>query len=129
MPKKIYYHDTDSGGVVYYANYLKYFEEGRTEFLREKGIDIKELSQKNILFIVRNTNIDYKAPSAYGDTLEIFTEIKELKNASIEFLQQAKREGRLLVSASVQLVCVNNNFKITGIPEEVAKKISANITP
>jgi len=121
MDKKIYYHDTDSGGVVYYANYLKYFEEARTEYLYNKGIDIKELSEKGSLFVVRRAEIDYKSPARYGDRLIISTDISKIRSASLVFCQQAKRGEQLLVCAKTQLVCVDGNFSPKAFPQEILK--------
>lgn len=121
MKKKIYYHDTDAGGVVYYANYLKYLEEARTELLREEGVDIGELAGKGILFAVRRTEINYKAPARYADTLTIIASISKIKNASLEFTQSIKRGDQTLVEAKTQLVCVDSNFIPQVIPEEVSQ--------
>lgn len=123
ITKKIYYHDTDCGGVVYYANYLKYLEEARTEFFSDKGIGIKELGQKQILFVVRKVEIEYKAPASYADTLAVLTEITRFKNASLEFSQQIERAGRLLVVAKTQLVCVDDKFNPRIIPDPVIEKL------
>ena len=121
MLKKIYYHDTDAGGVVYYANYLKYFEEARTEVFKEKEIDIYKLSKQNILFAVRKVEVDYKTPARYADTLTIFTQISKIKNASLEFIQSIERNNETLVKARTQMVCVNSNFVPQVIPREVAQ--------
>lgn len=123
LAKKVYYHDTDCGGVVYYANYLKYFEEARTEFLREKGIDIKLLSEEGGLFVVRCVNLDYKAPARYADTLEITSRITKIKNASLEFFQEVKRDGQLLVTAATVLVYIDANFAPKAMPEDIVKKL------
>ena len=119
--KKIYYHDTDSGGVVYYANYLKYFEEARTEFLKDRGIDIRELEKENFLFVVRHVDIDYKSRACYGDILDIFTTITDKTKVTLNFSHEAKRNNSLLVIANTQLVCVDNNFKPAAIPEDIIK--------
>ena len=119
MLKKIYYHDTDAGGVVYYANYLKYFEEARTEFFKERNIDICKLSEQNIIFAVRKVEINYKAPARYGDTLTVFTRISKFKNASLEFTQNIDKAGKILVEAQTQMVCINSNFSPKVMPEEV----------
>jgi acyl-CoA thioester hydrolase len=119
MRKKIYYHDTDCGGVVYYANYLKYFEEGRTEYMRERGFELKELADKGFLFVVKKVDIEYKAPARYADTLEITTKITQVRNVSLEFLQEVKREDKALVLASTVLVCIDANFRPTPIPQEL----------
>ncbi|MFA6281569.1 MAG: YbgC/FadM family acyl-CoA thioesterase, partial [Candidatus Omnitrophota bacterium] len=75
MQKRIYYHDTDCGGVVYYANYLKYLEEARTEYMRERGLDLKELAGTGLLFVVKKVEIEYKSPARYADLLEISTKL------------------------------------------------------
>lgn len=122
ISKRVYYHDTDSGGVVYYANYLKYFEEGRTEYMRACGIDIGELMQaKNVFFVVRHVEIDYKAPARYGDELTVETKVVRVKNVSMIFTQEIRRGGQLLVSAETVLVCINKEFHPTVIPEDVAR--------
>ena len=119
MEKKIYYHDTDAGGVVYYANYLKYLEEARTELLRKKGVDISELAGKGILFAVRKVEINYKAPARYADTLTITALISKIKNATLEFTQNISRGDKILVEAKTQLVCINSNFTPQAISQEV----------
>jgi len=119
VEKKIYYHDTDAGGVVYYANYLRYLEEARTELLREKGVDIGKLAEEGILFAVRRVEIDYKAPARYADTLTIAVSITKVKNATLEFTQTINRGDQILVKAKTQLVCITSNFKPQAIPQEV----------
>jgi len=121
MVKKIYYHDTDCGGVVYYANYLKYLEEARTEYLKEKGLYLKELSKNNMLFVVRRVEIDYKSPAHYADELIITTEITKIKNVSFEFYQDIKRDTQILVCAKTQLVCVGGDLKPVPLSEEISK--------
>ncbi|MFH1519211.1 MAG: YbgC/FadM family acyl-CoA thioesterase [Candidatus Omnitrophota bacterium] len=118
MRKKIYYHDTDAGGVVYYANYLKYLEEARTEFFNQKGVSINKLSGQSILFAVRRVEVDYKAPAYYADTLTIYTAISKIKNASLEFTQSINRDDRILVKAKTQLACINSQFRPRVIPGE-----------
>ncbi|MCK4777591.1 MAG: YbgC/FadM family acyl-CoA thioesterase, partial [Actinomycetia bacterium] len=110
MNKKVYYHDTDSGGVVYYANYLKYFEEARTEYLSGQGIDLKELSKEGVIFAVRAVKVNYRAPARYGDTLEISTQLTKVGGASLEFVQEVKVGNRLLVMAQTSLACINRDF-------------------
>lgn len=121
MKKKIYYHDTDAGGVVYYANYLRYLEEARTELLGEKGVDIGKLAGKGILFAVRKVEIDYKAPARYADTLTVTASLSKIKNATLEFTQSINRGDQILVKAKTQLVCINSNFAPQAIPEEVSQ--------
>jgi len=125
MTKKIYYHDTDCGGVVYYANYLKYLEEARTEYLHERGIDLKAYGDRGILFVVKNVIIDYTAPARYADNLSILTNITRIKNVSLEFSQEIMRANQLLVSAQTTLVCIDTSFKPRSIPEELQKTFAA----
>jgi acyl-CoA thioester hydrolase len=85
LKKRIYYHDTDGGQVVYYANYLKYLEEARTELLENKGVLIKELQKQDTLFVVNRQEINYKLPAYYGDTLTVDTAIANISGVRIEF--------------------------------------------
>lgn len=125
MKIRIYYHDTDCGGVVYYANYLKYLEEARTEFFEEKGISIKELAEQGIVFVVARQEIDYKSPAVYGDTLTVDTQVTNISGVKIEFEYEVKnQDGRLISKAKTILVCVDKTLKPKPIPEEVKKKIA-----
>jgi acyl-CoA thioester hydrolase len=125
MQKKIYYHDTDSGGMVYYANYLKFLEEARTEVFREVGLGIKELSQKGILFVVRRQEIDYKSPAFYADILDVRTWVDAISAAQITFGARIKKQGGQLVStAKTLLVCVDSNLRPRAIPEEIKEKLN-----
>jgi acyl-CoA thioester hydrolase len=123
--KKIYYHDTDCGGVVYYANYLKYFEEARTEFMLNLGIELKELQARGVLFVVRNVEINYKSPARYADRLTIETSLKKARNVTLAFYQCIKRDDLLLVEAATQLVCIDKGFK----PQPIPSDIQALLTP
>jgi len=124
---KIYYHDTDCGGVVYYANYLKYLEEARTEFFEVRGIMIKELSQNGTLFVVARQEIDYKSPAFYGDTLTVDTRVSNISGARVGFEYDIKnQEGRLIVGAKTILVCVDSALKPRPIPEEIRGKITVS---
>ena len=119
MEKKIYYHDTDCGGVVYYANYLKYLEEGRTEYFAEKGIDLSDSVKKGTVFAVSRVEADYKKPAQYGDTIDVITAVEKVGNCSIDFAQEIKRGGALLFRAKVVLVCVTKDLKPQRLPEEI----------
>jgi len=123
LEKKIYYHDTDAGGVVYYGSYLKHLEEGRTEYFRSLGIDIAEYARNGIIFPVVRLEIDYKKPARYGDTVRIFTRPEMLGNASLHFFQEIKRGEDILVYARIIWACVNKDMKPTRIPAEIREKI------
>ncbi len=123
MKKRIYYHDTDCGGVVYYANYLKYFEEARTEYFRAKGIELCGLSEKGTFFVVASVDIKYKSPARYADELEVTSTIEKTKTASIEFFQEIKRGDTLLVECRTKLVCVSREFSPQAIPESISSSL------
>ena len=104
---RVYYEDTDAGGVVYYANYLKYLERARTEWLRNLGIDQTALaSTEKRLFVVRNVEIQYRRPARLDDELTIHTHVEHWGRASIRFGQRAMRGDALLCQAVVTVCCV-----------------------
>lgn len=124
IKKRIYYHDTDCGGVVYYANYLKFFEEARTEHLLSKGIDLERLSRDGILFAVTNCDIQYKGPARYGDELSISSKIEKTKPASLYFYHEIKRDDSLLVECRTRLVSIGTDFKPIVIPQKILTRLT-----
>ncbi|MFH1354816.1 MAG: thioesterase family protein [Candidatus Omnitrophota bacterium] len=125
MQKKIYYHHTDCGGVVYYGKYLELLEEARTEFLAEKGVLIKKLADQGILFVVVRQEIEYKMPAFYGDTIEIDTRISGASRASMEFTYLLKNQhDKIIAKAKTVLACVDKNLKPNPIPAAIRSKIS-----
>ena len=122
MKKRIFYHDTDCGGVVYHGNYLKFLEEARTEYLEERGHSVKELMDRGIIFVVRHQEMDYKHPAFYNDVLEIKTSVKEYSNVRIKFVYEIRnQEGRLIGKASTDLVSVGKDLKLAELPDDVKK--------
>ncbi len=122
---RIYYEDTDTGGVVYYANYLKYCERGRTEFLRDLGFDQYRLMQQNIVFAVKNANIDYKRPARLDDTIKINTRIITLKKASIVFKHTLMRDNDIICQAQIVVVCLKaKEFTPTAIPLSIMSQLT-----
>ncbi|PKM99961.1 MAG: acyl-CoA thioesterase [Elusimicrobia bacterium HGW-Elusimicrobia-2] len=123
MEIKIYYQDTDCGGVVYYANYLTYFERARTEFLRELGADISELMERGIFFLVGRAEIDYISPARYGETVIVEVQAGKSTGASIELLYEIKEKASLrsIVKGKTLLVCVGKDMKPMRLPEEMRK--------
>ncbi len=126
-PVRVYYEDTDSGGVVYYANYLKFFERARTEFLRQFDLQQDQLIQQhNIIFAVRNINVDYHKPAVFNDLLKVTTEILELKKASIVFKQIIlhDEDETMLCQATCKVACIQaKQLKPTAIPEFIAQQL------
>lgn len=125
LPIRIYYEDTDCGGVVYYANYLKYFERGRTEFLREKGFSLTDFHDKGILFVVTGVEIEYLSPARYNDLLLVDTQLTDISRATITFKHSIKREGseKELVKGTVVLASIGKDGRPIGIPEELKKSV------
>lgn len=119
MEKKIYYHDTDCGGVVYYANYLKYLEEARTEYLLSRGIELTKLAKKGILFVVARVEIDYKAPAHYQEKLLVSARVEEIKLSTVKFFQEIRKGDVRVVKATTTLVCVGNDLRPMRVPEEI----------
>lgn len=122
---KIYYEDTDAGGVVYYANYLKYLERARTELLAERGIDVAEYHNKGFLFAVVNVDVQYKKPAVLGDVIDVTTEVTDVTNVTISIGHRIFRGSTLLVEATVRLACINKDGKPRRLPEEFASLLSA----
>lgn len=131
-PVRVYYEDTDAGGVVFYANYLKYFERARTEWLRSLDVNQQSLAAADdIVFVVRSSNIDYLAPARLDDNLLITVSLGKIGRASIEFLQQAWRvqddARHLLTTAQVKVVCVEKtSFRPHPIPEHILQKLTTD---
>jgi acyl-CoA thioester hydrolase len=121
---KIYYEDTDAGGVVYYANYLRYLERARTEFLSDNGINVAELHSQGFFFVVAHVDIRYRKPAKLGDIIEITTEIAEIKNASMTVKSLIKRDEEMLAEAMVTLAYVAQNRKPVKFPDSVRRLAS-----
>lgn len=114
---KIYYEDTDAGGVVYYANYLRYMERARTEFLAEHGIDVAEYHHHGNFFVVTHVDIHYKQPARLGETIEVTTEVQDMRKASMTIKNNILREGSLLVVALLTFACIGTDGRPRRLPE------------
>jgi len=114
MEIRIYYEDTDCGGVVYYANYLKYFERARTHYLEERGLSVAGLMNEGTVFVVVHAEADYRSPARYGDTLVIDTVVDDLSMASLTFAHvvREKNSGRVVVEGSARLAATDGNGKV-----------------
>lgn len=124
---RVYYEDTDAGGIVFYANYLKFFERARTEWLRAAGIGQQELLEADgTAFVVKSASLDYHAPARLDDVLTIRTTVEKLGRASVQFAQQAWKDDVLLTSASVKVGCVDTaTMRPRSLPEHAADKMRA----
>lgn len=118
----IYYEDTDAGGVVYYANYLKFLERARTDFLKNNGIFQNVLAKEGIFFVVRKCEIDYLSSAKLDDKISVSCKIENIERVSVDFSQEIFCQERKLISAKVKIVCVKNingTFKPTKISEYI----------
>lgn len=122
---RVYYEDTDCGGVVYYANYLKYFERARTEFLESRGVSLKSLMEEGIYFIVAEASVKYRAPAKYGDCMVVETEVEKTGPASVTFRHRVFRDSdrRYLVDATVKLGCVGQNMKPMRLDQTIMQAV------
>jgi len=138
-PARVYYEDTDSGGVVYHSNYLNFMERARTEWLRSKGFELDQLHDQGTVFVVRSMQIEFKSPARFNQLLETYLclvnigkasmvleqEIKNTSDPSAQYPHQVNQNpGKLLVSAKVKLACIDtNNFRPRSIPDAILKEI------
>lgn len=109
FPIRVYYEDTDLGQVVYYANYLRFIERGRSEWLRAGGIDQAQLLRDlGIAFVARRVEADYLRPARYDDLLQVVSELRDVTGARIRLTQRVERAGEILFTAAVDLVCIGH---------------------
>jgi acyl-CoA thioester hydrolase len=127
-PVRVYYEDTDSGGVVYYANYLKFLERARTEWLRHLGFDQARLaSERGLLFAVREVHLDLRRPARLDDRLQVTVDVAERRGASLLFDQAVTREGDadLLCHGRVRVACLAaDGFRPRPLPDDLLAEIA-----
>ena len=125
MEKRIYFHDTDAGGIVYYGNYLKYLEEARTEFLEKKGLSVASFRERGLYYAVRKCSITYRSPARYAETLLCSATLRKITAAQLIFDQtiHEKQSGRLVAKAEVTLACLDIDFKPLQIPEDLKAQL------
>lgn len=130
---RVYYEDTDAGGVVFYANYLKFFERARTEWLRSAGINQQLMTETHgVMFVVKSTAVDYHAPAKLDNELKLTVVVERMGRASVQFIQEAWRvrvdqdgeHKELLATGRIKVGCVDTqNFKPSQIPSQVMDSI------
>jgi acyl-CoA thioester hydrolase len=125
MEVRIYYEDTDAAGVVYHANYLKYFERARTEYFRARGLLVAELAAAGHVFPVVRMEIDFRAPACHDDLLKVVTIPARCGGSSFSLRQRIFRisDDRLLVEALVKLACIGPDLKARRIPKEIRQVV------
>ncbi len=127
---RVYYEDTDTGGIVYYANYLRFFERGRTEMLRSMGISHQDLKvQHGLIFAVRSCSIDYQAPARLDDVLDVVTEICALGASRLDMQQFIRHEEKILTTARITVVAIGDDGRAKRIPSALRQIIIPLLAP
>jgi acyl-CoA thioester hydrolase len=123
---RVIYGDTDQMGVVYYANYLRYFEAGRNEFIRAKGLRYRDFEERYALRLpVTEAGVRYQQPARYDDLLRLETSLEEVRRASASFAYRLLRDGVLLATGRTVHACVDMDGKVRRLPEELVNRLSA----
>lgn len=124
VPVRVYWEDTDAGGVVYYANYLKFLERARSEWLRALGIDQLRLQREERLqFVVVEANVRYHRPARFDDELVVSVTLESLRGASVQMGQEVRRGVELLVSATVRAACIDaDTLRPRPLPRQLAER-------
>lgn len=122
---RIYYEDTDAGGVVYHANYLKYMERARSEWLREMGWDVQKLEEEfGIIFAINKVQLEYLSPARLNDELLVSTELIQIGKVRLSFKQNIYNDGKLITTGMVKVAVLNNDkFKFQPIPNHVFQEM------
>jgi len=132
FPVRIYYEDTDHGGVVYHANYLKYLERARTEFLRTLGLELDAVDkQYGVLFALTEAQVKFRKPALFNDMLVVESSLVSLGGARMSFVQHIYRlEPRtLLIEANIHLACIDRGGKVKRMPESVSAALRTHLLP
>lgn len=119
VPVRVYIEDTDAGGIVYYVNYLKYFERARTEWLRNLGFGKGAMIEEGLLFVVKSAQVDYNRPARLDDELMVGVEVLKMARTYILFRQSIKRGDELLCRSEIKVACVDTAMKPSPIPMPV----------
>jgi acyl-CoA thioester hydrolase len=129
IPVRVYYEDTDSGGVVYYANYLKFMERARTEWLRALGFEQDALAARHgVLFAVRSVRIDFLKPGRFNDQLTVTVELARCGRASVTLHQRVQRGDLTLCDAEVKVACIAiADFAPCPLPAEMAARLATGV--
>ena len=127
---RVYYEDTDLAGVVYYANYLRFIERGRSEALRELGVDQVAMKRDlGLVFVVRSLSVDYLSPAVFDDVLEVRTRVTRLRGASVEMAQDIWRNGSRLNRAAVTIACMDGAGRPQRLPQDVRVRLGRLCAP
>lgn len=124
-PVRVYYEDTDAGGVVFYANYLKFFERARTEMLRSMGFEQDQLiAEQKLIFVVRAVQVDYLKPARFNEAIDVSAEVTRAKKVSLNFEQLITRDGDVLCKGNIRIACLDaETLKPKTIPQNLLKQL------
>lgn len=130
MEIRIYYEDTDCGGVVYYANYLKYFERARTQYLEERGLSVAGLMNEGTVFVVVHAEAHYRSPGRYGETLVVDTIVSDVTRASVTFAHVLceKVTGRVVVEGSARLAVTDGQGKVKRLDKDIVAILKTGLS-
>jgi acyl-CoA thioester hydrolase len=122
---RVYYADTDAGGVAYYANYLRWFEMARFEFVDELGLSVVDYARRGVNFAVAHLEIDYRRPALLGDEVRVLTDVEEVRRVRFTLNNRVVRcaDGQELVSARITLACLDPAGRVLGLPVELAERL------
>ena len=130
LPLRVYYEDTDAAGIVYYANWLRFLERGRTELLRSLGQQHSALRDaKGINWVVRRCTIDYLKPARLDDVVDVLTRCGRLGGASLDMIQEARRDGETLVRAELLVACIGADGRPVRLPTELRQALASVAAP
>ena len=126
---KVYYADTDAGGVVYYANYLRWMEMARADWLETSGVSMADYAEQGVIFTIARVEIDYRAPARLGEEVEVTVEPEEIRRVRFVLHQDVIRvsDGVKLASASITVVCLTPQGRVISVPPRLAEDISRRI--
>jgi acyl-CoA thioester hydrolase len=123
-PVRVYYEDTDAGGLVYHANYLKFFERARTEMLRDMGCEQDQLMAEGIIFVIRSVQIDYLIPARFNEQLQVSADLSVAKKASFDFEQEIIRGDEVLCRGIIRVACLDaQTLRPKAIPEKLQEQL------
>lgn len=135
LPLRVYWEDTDAGGIVYYANYLKFIERARSDMLRQAGVNQESLRHEGVVFAVRHCSIDYLLPARLDDDISVHSRLMDLKGASLRAEQVVRRGKAELARAEIRLACIDQSGRACRIPATVREALrpfatlSPNLSP
>jgi tol-pal system-associated acyl-CoA thioesterase len=130
IPVRVYIEDTDAGGIVFYGNYLRFFERARTDFLRSVGIEQSSTIENNVIFVVRHVSVDYKLPARLDDVLSVSCAVQTIRPTRVIFAQSATRsaDGVNLVNGEVEVVAVSvDTLKPRALPEKLLNALQMTV--